>query len=482
MKELELKDLITKVLTEVKSGEFDDEIGHVISIADGIAVISGLNNAFYEEIIEFESGVKGILLILNSDNTVNALIIGDYTKIRSGEEVKRTKKNFTIKVSQALVGKILNGYGESLKKDEIIIHDKTALEMEVDAAAPGLMEIQAVDEQIITGIRTIDWLIPIGCGQKQLFVGHRFTGKSTLASDIIINCKNNEKFINIYVSIGQKKDSIVRFKQELDKQNVKNFIIVVADSSDPISMLYFAPYVGCAIGEYFRKIGKNVIVFYDTLTRHADAYRAISLLLRRPPGREAYPGDVFYLHSRLLERAANVKNQGTLTAIPIVEMNEISDYIPTNVISITDGQVVLDEKYTNLGIFPSIDIGKSVSRVGTGIQPKFLKELVGLLRQDLSLYYALLETLQFSSDITEESRILLEKGKKIQKILIQKNGYPDPYWKQIMILYSLRHNFLKSDTDIEKYAQDLNKYINFADRIENRDINFIEKCLKEILT
>jgi F-type H+-transporting ATPase subunit alpha len=412
------------------------ETGSVISVGDGIARLYGLENVMAGELIEFAGGVSGIALNLEEDS-VGAVMLGDYTNIKEGNEVKRTGRIMSVPVGEGMIGRVVDALGNPIDgKGPIANKGYIAIER----IAPGVVERQPVKEPLQTGIKAIDAMIPIGRGQRELIIGDRQTGKTTVALDTIINQKGGD-VICIYVAIGQKRSTVAQVVKTLETYGAMEYsIVVAATASDPAPMQYLAPYAGCAMGEYFRDSSRHALCVYDDLSKHAAAYREISLLLRRPPGREAFPGDVFYLHSRLLERAAKLsaeKGGGSLTALPFIETQagDVSAYIPTNVISITDGQIYLESDLFNSNVRPAINVGISVSRVGSNAQIKAMKQVAGSLRLDLAQYRALAAFAQFGSELDKSSADQLTRGARMVELLKQGQYSPVPVEKQVLILY-----------------------------------------------
>jgi len=407
----EISKILREQIKDYRAGVLESEIGTVISVGDGIARIHGLDNAMAGELLDFPHGVKGIALNLEEDN-VGAVLFGEYTRIGEGDTVQRTKRIMSVPVGEALVGRVVNALGEPLDdRGPITTTEFSPLER----LAPGVIDRQPVKESLQTGLKSIDAMIPIGRGQRELIIGDRQTGKTAIVIDTIINQKNTD-VISIYVAIGQKRSTVAQVVKTLsDYDALDRTIVVSASASDPATMQYIAPYCGCAMGEYFRDHGQHSLVIYDDLSKHAAAYREISLLLRRPPGREAFPGDVFYLHSRLLERGAKLSAEnggGSLTALPIIETQagDISAYIPTNVISITDGQIFLESDLFHAGIRPAIHVGNSVSRVGGNAQIKAMRQVAGTLRLELAQYRELAAFAQFGSDLDKATLAQLARG------------------------------------------------------------------------
>jgi F-type H+-transporting ATPase subunit alpha len=413
------------------------ETGSVISVGDGIARIYGLENVMAGELIEFKGGVSGIALNLEEDQ-VGAVLLGEYSNIKEGDEVRRTGRIMSVPVGEAMIGRVVNALGQP-------IDGKGPIEAKqynpVERLAPGVVDRKGVKEPLQTGLKAVDAMIPIGRGQRELIIGDRQTGKTTVAIDTIINQKGGD-VICIYVAIGQKRSTVAQVVKTLEEHGAMAYTIVVAaTASDPAPMQYLAPYSGTAIGEYFRDSKRHALCVYDDLSKHAAAYREISLLLRRPPGREAYPGDVFYLHSRLLERASKLSDElggGSLTALPFIETQagDVSAYIPTNVISITDGQIYLESDLFNSNIRPAINVGISVSRVGGSAQIKAMRQVAGSLRLDLAQYRALAAFAQLGSDLDKASAQQLTRGARMVEILKQGQNAPLPVEKQILIIYA----------------------------------------------
>jgi F-type H+-transporting ATPase subunit alpha len=426
------------------------EVGSVISVGDGIARIYGLEKVMAGELIEFPHGVSGIALNLEEDQ-VGAVLLGDYTEIKEGDEVRRTGRIMSVPVGEAMIGRVVNALGQPIDDRGPI---QTTTFNTIERIAPGVVDRQPVKEPLQTGIKAIDSMIPIGRGQRELIIGDRQTGKTAIALDTIINQKGGD-VICIYVAVGQKRSTVAQVVKILEDYGAMEYTVVVAaTASDPAPMQYIAPYAGCAIGEYFRDSGRHVLCIYDDLSKHAAAYREISLLLRRPPGREAYPGDVFYLHSRLLERAAKLSNAmggGSLTALPIIETQagDISAYIPTNVISITDGQIYLQADLFNSNQRPAVDVGLSVSRVGGNAQIRAMRQVAGTLRLELAQFRDLAAFAQFGSELDKASMAQLNRGKHLTEILKQEQYKPLPVEKQILILFAGTNGFL-DDLPVEQ--------------------------------
>jgi F-type H+/Na+-transporting ATPase subunit alpha len=413
------------------------ETGSVISLGDGIARIHGLERVMAGELIEFPHGVSGIAMNLEEDQ-VGAVLLGEYQHLREGDEVKRTGRIMSVPVGEAMIGRVVDALGNPVDGKGPIVTDQFN---PIERLAPGVVQRQPVKQPMQTGIKAIDGMIPIGRGQRELIIGDRQTGKTAIAIDTIINQKGGD-LICIYVAVGQKKSTVRQLVKTLEDNDAMAYsIVVIASASEPAPMQYLAPYAGCAIGEYFRDSKRHALVIYDDLSKHAAAYREISLLLRRPPGREAFPGDVFYLHSRLLERAAKLSNElggGSLTALPFIETQagDVSAYIPTNVISITDGQIYLEADLFNSNIRPAVNVGLSVSRVGGSAQIGAMKKVAGTLRLDLAQYRELAAFSQFGSDLDKSSQAQLNRGKRLIEILKQPQYQPLPVEKQIAIIFA----------------------------------------------
>ena len=439
------------------------EVGSVISLGDGIARLHGLEKVMAGEMLEFPRNVAGIAMNLEEDQ-VGSVLLGDYADLKEGDEVRRTGRIISVPVGEALVGRVVDSLGRPVDdKGPIEASDYFA----VERIAPGVIERQPVKEPLQTGIKAIDSMIPIGRGQRELIIGDRQTGKTAIAVDTIINQKDNG-VICIYVAIGQKRSTVAQVVKTLDDFGAMAYtIVVVASASDPAPMQYLAPFAGCAMGEYFRDNNGHALCIYDDLSKHAAAYREISLLLRRPPGREAYPGDVFYLHSRLLERAAKLSEQkggGSLTALPFIETQagDVSAYIPTNVISITDGQIYLEADLFNANVRPAVNVGLSVSRVGGNAQTKAMKSIAGTLRLELAQYRALAAFAQFGSDLDKASQQQLHRGIRLTEILKQDQYQPLPVEKQIAIIYAGANGYL-DDLTIEQcrpFEKELYDYLD----------------------
>src|SRR5512136_2245758 len=433
----EISKFLKEQIKDFQAGVIVSEVGTVISVGDGIARIHGLDNVMAGELLEFPHGVKGIALNLEEDN-VGTVLFGEYTLVGEGDTVTRTKRIMSVPVGQALVGRVVNALGEPIDGHGPI---NTTEYANIERLAPGVVDRQPVKEPLQTGLKAIDSMVPIGRGQRELIIGDRQTGKTAIAIDTIINQKNTD-VVCIYVAIGQKRSTVAQVVKTLtDYEVMEKTVVVSASASDPATMQYIAPYSGCAIGEYFRDRGKHALVIYDDLSKHAAAYREISLLLRRPPGREAYPGDVFYLHSRLLERAAKMDDKhggGSLTALPIIETQagDISGYIPTNVISITDGQIYLESDLFYSNVRPAINVGISVSRVGGSAQIKAMRQVAGRLKLDLAQYRELAAFAKFGSDLDKSTQETLARGERLVEVLKQGQYQPLSVEKQVIQIYA----------------------------------------------
>ncbi len=458
----EISKLIKQQIETFEADIEVSDVGTVIEVGDGIARAHGLENAMAGELLEFENGVMGLAQNLEESN-VGIVILGEYTDIKEGTEVRRTGRIMQVPVGEELLGRVVNTLGQPIDGKGPI---NTTKSRPIEAQAPGVMDRQSVFEPLQTGIKAIDALVPIGRGQRELIIGDRQTGKTTVAIDTIINQKDQD-MICIYVAIGQKESTIRSTVETLRRYGALDYTIVVAASaSDPAPMLYLAPYAGVAMGEEFMYNGKHVLVVYDDLSKQATAYRELSLLLRRPPGREAFPGDVFYLHSRLLERAAKLsdaKGGGSLTALPFVETQagDISAYIPTNVISITDGQIFLQSDLFFSGVRPAINPGLSVSRVGGDAQIKAMKKVAGTLRLDLASYRELEAFAQFGSDLDKATQAKLNRGERTVEVLKQGLHKPLPVENQVMIIYALTKGYLDDIPveDVQRFEEEMNVWM-----------------------
>ncbi len=436
-------------------------VGTVVEVGDGIATVYGLSQVQASELVEFESGVRGLALNLNEDS-VGIVIMGDYTGIEEGQTVRSTGEIASVPVGDALIGRVVNALGEPIDGKGPIVTDKTRV---IERIAPGVIERKNVDTPLQTGIKSVDAMIPIGRGQRELIIGDRQTGKTAVAIDTIIN-QQDTGVVCIYVAIGQKQSQIRQVQRTLEERGaMANTIIVAASASDPAALQYIAPFAGCAMGEEFMETGRDALIVYDDLSKHAWAYRQVSLLLRRPPGREAYPGDVFYLHSRLLERAAQLsdaRSGGSLTALPFIETqaNDVSAYIPTNVISITDGQIFLETDLFNSGIRPAINVGISVSRVGGDAQIKAMKSVAGRMKLDLAQFRDLAAFAQFGSDLDPATRAQLDRGLRVQEVLKQPQYHPLPVEEQVAIIYLVNNGILDT-VPVERIAEFERDYLDY---------------------
>jgi len=469
---------IVKEIENIAPSHEGAHVGKVVSVGDGVVAIDGLSKAVMSEIVVFEEGkgkklkdsmetqgeLYGLILNLEEDG-VRASILGETSRVSEGVTVKSTGRILSVPASEEMLGRVVNALGEPA--DGKGPFKKTTM-MPIERQAAGVIDRKGVSVPLQTGIKAIDAMIPIGRGQRELIIGDRGTGKTTVAIDTILNQKNESKDkrpICIYVAIGQKESKTARIAQQLREQGAMEYTIIVdAPASTPAALQYLAPFSGVAIGEYFMDQGKDVLIVYDDLSKQATAYRQLSLLLRRPPGREAYPGDIFYLHSRLLERACRLEKGGSITALPIIETQEgdVSGYIPTNVISITDGQVFLITDLFNKGIRPAIDVGISVSRVGSAAQTKAMKGVAGGIKLELAQFRDLEAFMQFASDLDKETSDRIESGRRMVEVLKQKNGAPIPVEKQVAILYAANHKFF-AETPVNKVTAVEAQFTQFLD-------------------
>lgn len=447
-----------------------EAIGRVLEVGDGIARLSGLSNVRSSEIVAFDGGALGVAQNLEEDE-VGVMLLGEIGELKEGEIARATGKLLSIPVSDGIIGRVVDPIGAAIDGKGEIAGEPVL--MPIEKIAPGVITRESVNQPIQTGIKAIDALIPIGRGQRELIIGDRQTGKTAVAIDTIINQKG-QGVVCVYVAIGQKESKVARIVAELEKRGAMEYTVVVsAGSSDPAALSFIAPYAGCAIGEYFMAQGKDVLVVYDDLSKHAWAYRQIALILRRPPGREAYPGDVFYLHSRLLERSAKLSKEyggGSLTALPIIETQagDVSAYIPTNVISITDGQIYLESDLFYKGIRPALNVGLSVSRVGSAAQIKAMKQVAGTLRLDLAQFRELEAFSQFGSDLDEKTKQLLDRGRSAVELLKQPQYSPLSVEKEVAVLYALSRGFLDG-IPAERIGEWEKGYIAYLDR-EGEDV------------
>lgn len=481
IKAVEITNILQEKISEFSSHVDVSETGYILSVGDGIARIFGLENVKsgeWVDIISSETGevIKAIATNLESDN-VGVIIVGNDSKVKEKDLVKRTYHIVDVNVGTGILGRVVDALGNPIDSDEPI---NNVQKYNMENPAPGIIDRQPINEPLLTGVRIIDALFPIGRGQRELIIGDRQTGKTAIALDAIINQKQyndkvseKEKVYCIYVAIGQKRSSVARIVKTLQDHGAMDYsIVVAATASDPASMQYLAPYTACAMGEYFRDHGMHALIVYDDLSKHAVAYRQISLLLRRPPGREAFPGDIFYLHSRLLERAAKLseeKGGGSLTALPIVETQagDVAAYIPTNIISITDGQLFLESDLFYKGIRPAINIGVSVSRVGSAAQTKAMKSVSGNIKIEMAQYNELSAFAQFSSDLDSSTKAMLDNGEKIMEILKQSQYCNLKNSEHVVVLYAVMNSYLK-DVDlklVKKFESDLLKSINIETKI-----------------
>ncbi len=512
----EVSEVLQKQLEGINSQERFDEVGTVLTVSDGVARIYGLRNAEASELLEFENGTMAIVMNLEEDN-VGCILLGSTAGIKEGQKVKRTHHIASIRVNDNFLGRVVNPLGEPIDgKGDIDLTD--SFEMPLDRKAPGVIYRQPVKTPLQTGLKAVDSMIPIGRGQRELIIGDRQTGKTAIAVDTIINQKANyeagKPVYCIYVAIGQKASTVATLVQTLKEHGALPYTIIVsATAADPAAMQYYAPFAGAAIGEYFRDRGFDALVVYDDLSKQAVAYREVSLILRRPSGREAYPGDVFYLHSRLLERAARINDQqdiaermndlpecmkghvkggGSLTALPIIETQagDVSAYIPTNVISITDGQIYLESDLFNQGFRPAINVGISVSRVGGSAQVKSMKKVAGTLKIDMAQYRELESFSKFSSDMDPVTAMTIDRGRKNNQLLIQPQYSPMPVGEQIAILYC-GVNGLMHDVDVEQVRTCQNQFLEqmrtkHPDIIENlasgKLLDEDKKTIEQVMT
>ena len=454
----EISKIIKQQIKQYEQKVVQDDVGTVLLVGDGIARVSGLEKCMANELIRFSTGVYGMALNLE-ENSVAVVMLGSDEGVKEGSSVTRTGKVVSVPVGEALIGRVVDALGSPIDGKGPV---ETADYRRIESPAPGIIERKSVSVPLQTGIKAIDSMIPIGRGQRELIIGDRQTGKTTVATDTIVNQKG-QNVICIYVAIGQKRSTVAHVVEELSASGAMDYTIVVSATASELAPLqYIAPYAGCAMGEYFMQQGKDVLIIYDDLSKHAVAYRALSLLIRRPPGREAYPGDVFYLHSRLLERAARIAPEfggGSLTALPIIETQagDVSAYIPTNVISITDGQIFLETELFHAGIMPAVNPGISVSRVGGNAQIKAMKKVAGTLKLLYSQYRELQSFAQFGSDLDPDTKARLDQGERIVGVLKQNHNAPVPVEKQVCILYAVTNGYLKDIAveDIPEYESGL---------------------------
>ncbi|HET8626663.1 MAG TPA: F0F1 ATP synthase subunit alpha [Thermomicrobiales bacterium] len=480
----EIRDIIRDQIEHFGQELTVTNVGTVVEVGDGIATVYGLSQVMVSELVEFENGVVGIALNLEEDS-VGVVIMGDYTGIEEGQTVRTTGRIASVPVGDAMLGRVVNALGEPIDGKGAIHTDKRR---NIERIAPGVVERQNVDTPLQTGIKSIDAMFPIGRGQRELVIGDRQTGKTAVVIDAIINQKDKNCYC-IYVAIGQKQSQIRQMQRILEEHGaMENTIIVAASAADTATQQYIAPFAGCAMGEEFMESGRDALIVYDDLSKHAWAYRQVSLLLRRPPGREAYPGDVFYLHSRLLERAARLstaRGGGSLTALPIIETqaNDVSAYIPTNVISITDGQIYLETDLFNAGIRPAINTGLSVSRVGGDAQIKAMKTVSGRMKLDMSQFRELAAFAQFGSDLDAATRAQLDRGLRVQEILKQPQYQPMPVEQQVAIIYAVNNGYL-DDVPVERVREFQDGFLDFMNVTHADVLNGIreQKVLSPELT
>ncbi len=462
LKAEEISELIKKQITDFEKRVDVSEVGTVVKVGDGIAKIYGLDKCMASELLEFPNDIYGMALNLEED-AVGAVLFGEDTLIKEGDIVKRTGKIMSVPVGEALLGRVVNAIGQPIDGKGPIDSKETRI---VDVVAPGIIDRQPVREPMQTGLKSVDAMIPVGRGQRELIIGDRQTGKTAIGIDAIINQKGGD-VLCIYVAVGQKRSNVVRVAKKLEEAGaLEHTIIVSATASEPSPLQYIAPYTGCAMGEYFRDSGRHALIVYDDLSKQATSYRQLSLLLRRPPGREAFPGDVFYLHSRLLERAAKLSDAlggGSLTALPIIETQagDVSGYIPTNVISITDGQIYLEPELFYAGVRPAVNVGLSVSRVGGAAQTKAMKQVAGTLRLDLAQYREMAAFAQFGSDLDKATLSQIERGKRMVELLKQNQYVPMTMEDQVIVLFAGTQGYL-DDIPVEaikKFEEEFVKYI-----------------------
>ena len=473
LKPSEISALIKKQIENYETKIVSDDTGTIVKVGDGIAIIQGLGKAMASELLEFPNGVYGMVLNLEEDS-IGAILMGDDTGIKEGDIVKRTGRIVEVPVGDGLLGRVVNALGQPIDGGSDIKFEKTRA---IERVAPGVMTRKSVYQPLLTGLKIIDSMIPIGKGQRELIIGDRQTGKTAISVDTLINQK--DKTVKcIYVAIGQKTSTVAQIVEKLKQHGAMDYTTVVcATASELSSLQYIAPYAGCAIGEEWMEKGEDVLIVYDDLSKHAVAYRTVSLLLRRPPGREAYPGDVFYLHSRLLERAAKLSDElggGSLTALPIIETQagDISAYIPTNVISITDGQLFLQSNLFNAGVRPAVDSGLSVSRVGRNAQTKAMKSVSSSLKLDFAQYHELLSFAQFGSDLDANTKSIIDYGARISELLKQNQYSPLPLSLEIISLFAARNKYLDTIA--------LNKIKTFEDFIHKHFKSNASSILSEI--
>jgi F-type H+-transporting ATPase subunit alpha len=487
LKAEEISDLIKKQITDFEKRVDVSEVGTVVKVGDGIAKIYGLDKCMASELLEFPNDVYGMALNLEEDS-VGAVLFGEDTLIKEGDIVKRTGKIMSVPAGEALLGRVVNAIGQPIDGKGPIDAQESRI---VDVLAPGIIDRQPVSEPLQTGLKAVDAMIPVGRGQRELIIGDRQTGKSAIGIDAIINQKGGD-VVCIYVAVGQKRSNIVRVAKKLEEEGaLDHTIIVAASASEPAPLQYIAPYTGCSMGEYFRDNSKHALIIYDDLSKQATAYRQLSLLLRRPPGREAFPGDVFYLHSRLLERSAKLSDKlggGSLTALPIIETQagDVSGYIPTNVISITDGQIYLEPELFYSGVRPAVNVGLSVSRVGGAAQTKAMKQVAGTLRLDLAQFREMAAFAQFGSDLDKATLAQIERGKRMVELLKQGQFVPQTMQDQVIVLFAGTQGYLDDIPveSIEKFEEEFLQFIKETKddlRSELAEKKAIDDDLKEKL-
>lgn len=482
----EISSLIKEQIKNYDQKIHSDDVGYVISVGDGIAMVQGIDHAMSSELLEFPHDIMGMVMNLEEDH-IGVVLLGDDREIKEGDEVKRTGRIVEVPVGSGLLGRVVNPLGEAIDGGKPIEYTKTRA---IERVAPGVMTRRSVYQPLMTGLKVIDSMIPIGKGQRELIIGDRETGKTAIATDTIINQKGKNVYC-IYVAIGQKESTVARMVQKLRENDAMEYTVVVnASASASAPLQYIAPYAGCAMGEEWMENGKDVLIVYDDLSKHAVAYRTMSLLLKRPPGREAYPGDVFYLHSRLLERAAKLSDElggGSLTALPIIETQagDISAYIPTNVISITDGQIFLQTDLFAAGQRPAVDSGLSVSRVGSNAQTKAMKAVSSSLKLDLAQYHEMQTFAQFGSDLDASTKKILNHGEKVTELLKQPQYQPMSLTDQVISLYAVKHGYMDDipSSEVTAFEKSLHRYFHenlqeLCDEIE-RDGSFSDEALKK---
>ena len=482
----EISSLIKEQIKNYDQKIHSDDVGYVISVGDGIAMVQGIDHAMSSELLGFPHDIMGMVMNLEEDH-IGVVLLGDDREIKEGDEVKRTGRIVEVPVGSGLLGRVVNPLGEAIDGGKPIEYTKTRA---IERVAPGVMTRRSVYQPLMTGLKVIDSMIPIGKGQRELIIGDRETGKTAIATDTIINQKGKNVYC-IYVAIGQKESTVARMVQKLRENDAMEYTVVVnASASASAPLQYIAPYAGCAMGEEWMENGKDVLIVYDDLSKHAVAYRTMSLLLKRPPGREAYPGDVFYLHSRLLERAAKLSDElggGSLTALPIIETQagDISAYIPTNVISITDGQIFLQTDLFAAGQRPAVDSGLSVSRVGSNAQTKAMKAVSSSLKLDLAQYHEMQTFAQFGSDLDTSTKKILNHGEKVTELLKQPQYQPMSLTDQVISLYAVKHGYMDDipSSEVTAFEKSLHRYFHenlqeLCDEIE-RDGSFSDEALKK---